>query len=72
MLILTRRVGETVIIGGGITVTVLDIKGGQVRLGVMAPKEVPVHRGELVERERERAAAAAAAAAADPSGKKGD
>lgn len=48
MLILTRRIGETIIIGGGIEITLLDIKGGQIRLGVAAPKEVPVHRGELL------------------------
>lgn len=47
MLILTRRVGETLMIGDDVTVTVLDIRGRQVRLGVNAPKEIPVHREEI-------------------------
>lgn len=50
MLILTRRVGETVMIGGEVTVTVLGIKGNQVRLGINAPKDVAVHREEIFER----------------------
>jgi carbon storage regulator len=50
MLILTRRVGETVMIGNNVTVTVLGVKGNQVRVGVNAPKDVAVHREEIFER----------------------
>ncbi len=50
MLILTRRVGETVMIGEDITVTVLGVKGNQVRVGVNAPRTVAVHREEIFER----------------------
>ena len=50
MLILTRRVGETLMIGDDVQVTVLGVKGNQVRLGVNAPKEVAVHREEIYER----------------------
>lgn len=52
MLILTRRIGETLNIGDDIQVTVLGIKGNQIRLGINAPKDVPVHREEIYERIR--------------------
>jgi carbon storage regulator len=50
MLILTRRVGETLMVGDEVTVTVLGVKGNQVRIGVNAPKDVAVHREEIYER----------------------
>ena len=52
MLILTRRTGETVMIGENVTVTVLAVKGNQVRLGVNAPKDMAVDREEIAERKR--------------------
>ncbi|HWZ63583.1 MAG TPA: carbon storage regulator CsrA [Steroidobacteraceae bacterium] len=55
MLILTRRVGETIMVGDVVTVTVLGVKGSQVRVGINAPKHVAVHREEVYERiQRER------------------
>ncbi|RMG31541.1 MAG: carbon storage regulator [Gammaproteobacteria bacterium] len=53
MLILTRRVGETLMIGDNVTVTVLGVKGNQVRIGVSAPRDVAVHREEIYERIRQ-------------------
>lgn len=56
MLILTRRVGETLMIGDEVTVTILGVKGNQVRVGVNAPRDVAVHREEIYERiKREQA-----------------
>ncbi len=61
MLILTRKVGETLMIGDNVTVTVLGVKGNQVRIGVNAPKTVAVHREEIFERiKREQDAGALA------------
>jgi carbon storage regulator len=53
MLILTRRVGETMMVGDDITVTILGVKGNQIRIGVNAPKDVQVHREEIYQRIQE-------------------
>lgn len=50
MLILTRRVGETLMIGDSVSITVLGVKGNQVRIGITAPKDVAVHREEIFQR----------------------
>jgi len=49
MLVLTRKAGESIVVGGDVVVTVLEIKGGQVRLGVDAPRDVSIHRSEVHE-----------------------
>ncbi|MGH8581256.1 MAG: carbon storage regulator CsrA [Gammaproteobacteria bacterium] len=65
MLILTRRVGESLMIGDNVNVTVLGVKGNQVRLGINAPKEVAVHREEIYQRIRQEQAAAGGPAGQD-------
>jgi carbon storage regulator len=52
MLILSRRPGETIVIGGGITVTVLGLNGNQIRLGITAPKDVEIDREEVYQRKQ--------------------
>ena len=52
MLVLTRRVGETVIVGNDVSVTILGVKGNQIRIGINAPRDVAVHREEIYERIR--------------------
>jgi carbon storage regulator len=66
MLILTRRVGESLRIGDEVSVTVLEVNGNQVRLGIDAPKDVPVHREEIFQRIAEENQTAAALTPAAP------
>jgi len=66
MLILTRRVGETMVIGNEVGITVLAVKGNQVRLGVRAPREISVHREEIFQRINGEQAHAADATAEPP------
>lgn len=61
MLVLTRRAGESLVIDGGITFTVIEVRGDSVRLGIEAPREVRVHRAEVLEAVRAENAAAAGA-----------
>jgi len=66
MLILTRRVGESLMIGDDVTITVLGVKGNQVRIGVKAPKEVAVHREEILNRIEEASAESEPKSNSDP------
>jgi carbon storage regulator len=68
MLILTRRVGETVMIGDDVTVTVLGVKGNQVRMGINAPRTVAVHREEIFERIKHEEQDSEFVAPAEPKG----
>ena len=68
MLILTRRVGESLMVGDDVTITVLGVKGNQVRVGVKAPKEVAVHREEILNRIEEGASEDSRAETGSPDG----
>jgi len=68
MLILTRRVGETLMIGDSVTVTILGVKGNQVRVGITAPKDVAVHREEIFQRIGREGSAQGGEKPADDSG----
>ena len=63
MLVLTRKAGESIVIGSQIRITVLEMQGRQIRLGIEAPSEIPVHRGEVSERIKEENEQAATAGA---------
>ena len=65
MLVLTREVGQTIVIGNNVRVTILQMKGEQARIGIDAPREVPVHRLEVFEELRRANEAAASASQAD-------
>ena len=49
MLVLTRKIGEEIVVNGNISIVVVDVRGDKVRLGIEAPKEVPIHRREVVD-----------------------
>lgn len=72
MLILTRRIGETLMIGDDVTVTVLGVKGNQVRIGVNAPKEIAVHREEIYQRIQQEKASGGPAPEPDSASDKDD
>ena len=67
MLILTRRIGETIVIGDNVSMTVLNVRGNQVRLGISAPKDVAVHREEIYQRIRNEGAEGAGAEGSEES-----
>lgn len=66
MLVLTRKTGQSIVIDGGIEITVLEVRGEQVRLGIAAPREIKVNRKELLAQIEAAAAAAAEAEATSP------
>ena len=68
MLVLTRKLGESIVIGSNVRVTILEMQGKQIRLGIEAPSEVPVHRGEVYERIEAENRQAAGASHVDLSG----
>jgi len=75
MLVLSRKKNESIVINNDITIVVVEIRGDKVRLGVEAPKEVPVHRREVydaIRRSEQRASGEASASEADPTGATGE